>query len=63
MRIGLIFNPTAKGDQARHLRKQLDEIADECTLLPTEGPGHAEDLAEQPVSDWLTLQQQHRHWQ
>ena len=51
MRIGLIFNPTAQGNKARHLRKQLDEIRDECTLLPTEGPGHAEDLAEQAVED------------
>ena len=55
MRIGLIFNPTAKGDQARHLRKQLDEIAGECALLPTEGPGHAEDLAEQAVADGIEL--------
>ena len=51
MRIGLIFNPTAQGDKARHVRKQLEEIRDECTLLPTEGPGHAEDLAEQAVED------------
>ena len=49
VRIGLIFNPSAKGDKARHLRKQLDEIQGECTLLPTEGPGHAEDLAEQAL--------------
>ena len=55
MRIGLIFNPTAQGDKARHLRKQLDEIRDECTLLPTEGPGHAEDLAEQAVKDGLKV--------
>ena len=55
MRIGLIFNPTAQGDKARHLRKQLDEIRDECTLLPTEGPGHAEDLAEQAVKDGIEV--------
>ncbi len=55
MRIGLIFNPSAKGDKARHLRKQLDEIQSECTLLPTEGPGHAEDLAEQAVKDGIDL--------
>ena len=51
MRIGLIFNPTAQGDKARGLRAQLEMIADECTLMPTEGPGHAEDLAEQAVAD------------
>ncbi len=51
MRIGLIFNPSAQGDKARHVRQQLDEISDQCTLLPTEGPGHAEDLAEQAVKD------------
>ena len=55
MRIGLIFNPSAQGDKARHLRKQLDEIQDECALLPTEGPGHAEDLAEQAVEDGFEL--------
>ena len=51
VRIGLIFNPTAQVDKARGLRAQLEMIADECTLMPTEGPGHAEDLAEQAVSD------------
>ena len=51
VRIGLIFNPTAQGDKARRLKSQLDCIADECTLMPTEGPGHAEDLAEQAVAD------------
>ena len=51
MRIGIIFNPSAQGDKARHVRRQLDEISDQCTLLPTEGPGHAEDLAEQAVKD------------
>jgi len=55
VRIGLIFNPTAQGDKARHLRKQLDEIRDECTFLPTEGPGHAEDLAEQAVKDGIEV--------
>ena len=51
MRIALIFNPTAQGDKARHLRGQLDEISGECLLMPTEGPGHAEDLAEQAVAE------------
>ena len=51
VRIGLIFNPSAQGDKARNLQSQLDSIADECTLMPTEGPGHAEDLAEQAVVD------------
>lgn len=51
MRIALIFNPTAQGDKARHLRAQLDEISGECLLMPTEGPGHAEDLAERAVGE------------
>ena len=51
VRIGLIFNPSAQGDKARNLQSQLDSIADECTLMPTEGPGHAEDLAEQAIVD------------
>ena len=55
MRIGLIFNPTAQGDKARRLRKKLEEIRDECVLLPTEGPGHAEDLAKQAVEDGVEM--------
>ena len=50
VRIGLIFNPTAQGDKARFLQQQLDEIRDECVLMPTEGPGHAEVLAEEAVA-------------
>ena len=49
MRIGLIFNPTAQGNKARRLRKQLDALKSQCLLLPTEGPGHAEDLAERAL--------------
>jgi YegS/Rv2252/BmrU family lipid kinase len=55
MRIGLIFNPSASGDKARDLKSQLDELAGECDLLPTEGPGHAEDLAEQAVTEGCEL--------
>ena len=55
MRIGLIFNPTAQGDKARYLRRQLDEIVGECILLPTMRPGHAEDLAAQAVADGLEM--------
>ena len=55
VRIGLIFNPTAQGDKARRLRKKLEEIRDECVLLPTEGPGHAEDLAKQAVEDGVEM--------
>lgn len=55
MRIALIFNPTAQGDKARHLRGQLDEISGECLLMPTEGPGHAEDLAEQAVAEGCSV--------
>ena len=51
VRIGLIFNPTAQGDKARFLQQQLDQIRDECVLMPTEGPGHAEVLAEKAVAD------------
>ena len=51
MRIGLIFNPTASGDKARALRAELDELSAECVLMPTEAPGHAEELAEAAVED------------
>lgn len=51
MRTCVIFNPTAKGDKARHFRRQLDAVAHEAALLLTGGPGDAERLAAQAVRD------------
>ncbi len=45
MRICVIFNPTAKGNKARHFRRHLSEIAVDCALKPTEAAGAARSLA------------------
>ncbi len=43
--IAVIFNPTARGDKARHLRRQLDELGRHARLEPTRHAGHARELA------------------
>jgi YegS/Rv2252/BmrU family lipid kinase len=51
VRACVIFNPTAKGDKARHFRQHLDAVAHDATLLHTTGPGDASRLAAQAVQD------------
>ena len=51
MRICVIFNPTAKGDRARRLRRHLDTIRAGCSLKPTTGPNTAQSLAAEAVRD------------
>lgn len=41
----VIFNPAARGEKARHFIQFLTALADECALKPTDGSGHAVDLA------------------
>lgn len=43
--LAVIFNPTARGDKARHLRRQLDDLKRQARLEPTQHAGHARDLA------------------
>lgn len=43
--IAVIFNPTARGDKARRLRRQLGELERQARLEPTQHPGHARELA------------------
>ncbi|MBN9690869.1 MAG: diacylglycerol kinase family lipid kinase [Verrucomicrobia bacterium] len=43
--IGIIFNPTARGDKARQFRAHLAELGPDVRVLPTAGPGHARTLA------------------
>jgi YegS/Rv2252/BmrU family lipid kinase len=43
--IAVIFNPTARGDKARHLRRQLDDLKRHARLEPTQRAGHARELA------------------
>ena len=51
MRTCIIFNPTAKGNKARHFRRHLDEYAAECTLKPTKAVNDARRLAAQAVEE------------
>src|SRR5258706_1677578 len=49
MKICVIFNPAARGDKARALRKNLDLLAPECALKPTQSAGMARVLAAEAV--------------
>jgi YegS/Rv2252/BmrU family lipid kinase len=51
MRACVIFNPTARGDKARHFRRHLDEFAAGVALKPTTAPGDACRLAAEAVRD------------
>lgn len=51
MRICVIFNPSARGDKARRFRRHLDEIATQCALKSTSGPGDARKLASEAASE------------
>ena len=45
MRTGIVFNPTARGDQARRFREALEALAPGAELFPTPGPDSAAELA------------------
>lgn len=45
----VIFNPVAKGDKARRFHRHLGELASDCVLKPTTGPGVARQLAREAV--------------
>lgn len=45
MRCCVIFNPTAKGDKARHFQDQLRAAREGVELFPTVGPGDATKMA------------------
>lgn len=51
MRACLIFNPTAKGDKARHFLRHLGDIGTHWTLKKTSGPGDARQLAAAAVRE------------
>ncbi|MBI5800287.1 MAG: diacylglycerol kinase family lipid kinase [Verrucomicrobia bacterium] len=51
MRACIIFNPTAKGDKARHFRRHLAEFAGAVALKPTQAPGDGRRLAAEAVRD------------
>ncbi len=54
MKTCVIFNPAARGDKARRLRKRLDEIAAVAALRPTLGPGDARRLGAEAVREGFT---------
>ena len=51
MRTCVIFNPTAKGDKARHFQQHLHEFAPSCTIKLTAGPNDARRLATEAVEE------------
>ena len=51
MRTCIIFNPTAKGNKARHFLKQLGEIGAGCGLKKTAAAGDARKLAADAVRE------------
>ena len=55
VRTCVIFNPTARGDKARHLRAHLDELARQCTLKLTAAVGDARRLATEAVSEGFQI--------
>ena len=46
MRACVIFNPTARGDKARHFREHLGDLAGECEFKPSTSAGAAITLAQ-----------------
>ena len=54
MKTCVIFNPAARGDKARRLRKRLDEIAAAVALRPTLAPGDARRLGAEAVRAGFT---------
>lgn len=55
VRTCIIFNPTAKGNKARHFRHHLDEFASEATFKMTTAPGDAQKLATQAVEEGFEI--------
>ncbi len=51
----MIFNPAARGDKARRLRRQLDAFGADCALKATTAAGDAQRLAAQAVAEGFDL--------
>ena len=51
MRACIIFNPTAKGNKARHFLRHLDVLGADWALKKTSGPGDARQLAADAVRE------------
>jgi YegS/Rv2252/BmrU family lipid kinase len=55
VRTCVIFNPAARGEKARHFRRQLDAIGSHCALKATTAPNDARRLAAEAVADGFDL--------
>ena len=55
VRTCVIFNPAARGNKARHFRRQLDAIGSQCALKATTAPGDARRLAAEAVGEGFEL--------
>ena len=55
VRICVIFNPTARGNKARHFRRHLDEIGSQSTLKLTAAVGHARQLAADAIREGFEI--------
>jgi YegS/Rv2252/BmrU family lipid kinase len=55
VRTCVIFNPAARGNKARHFRRQLDAIGSQCALKATTAPGDARRLATEAVGEGFDL--------
>ena len=51
----MIFNPAARGNKARHFRRQLNAIGSQCALKATTAPGDARRLAAEAVGEGFDL--------
>jgi YegS/Rv2252/BmrU family lipid kinase len=51
VRTCVIFNPTARGDKARHFRRHLDDIGSQSTLKLTAAAGDARRLAADAIRE------------
>jgi YegS/Rv2252/BmrU family lipid kinase len=51
VRTCVIFNPTARGEKAKHFRRHLDELGGHCTLKLTAAAGDARRLAAEAIGE------------
>ncbi len=51
MKTCVIFNPTARGEKARHFREQIAALSTECSLKPTCAAGAGRTLAAEAVRE------------
>jgi diacylglycerol kinase (ATP) len=51
----VIFNPTARGEKAKHFRRYLEQIGGQCTLKLTKAAGDAQRLAAEAVDEGFEL--------